>query len=56
MAARARNLLQNGMGGIDWSGLPLVCAYLGVTQIEPFIDALQVLLNYEPPSDQGGKD
>lgn len=55
MAARARNLLQNGMGGIDWSGLPLVCAYLGVTQIEPFIDALQVLLTYEPPND-GAKD
>ncbi len=55
MAARARNLLANGMGGIDWAGLPLVCAYLGVTQIEPFIDALQVLVTYQPPDD-GGKD
>lgn len=56
MAARARNLLHNGMGGIDWAGIPLVCAYLGVTQIEPFVDALQVLLTYEPPSDKDGKD
>lgn len=55
MAARARNLLANGMGGIDWAGVSLVCAYLGVTQIEPFIDALHVLLTYQPPDD-GAKD
>lgn len=56
MANRACKLLKTGSGGIDWSGLPLVCAYLGVTQIEPFIDALQVLLTYEPPPADGGKD
>ena len=55
MATRARNLLANGMGGIDWAGLPLACAYLGVQNVEPFIDALQVLLTYEPPDD-GAKD
>lgn len=55
MASRACKLLKTGSGGIDWAGIPLVCAYLEVTQIEPFIDALQVLLTYEPPDD-GVKD
>lgn len=44
------------MGGIDWAGLPLVCAYIGVQHFEPFMDALQVLLTYDPPPPPGGKD
>ena len=40
MAVAAWNMLGNGSGGIDWAGLPLACAYLGVSRIEPLIDRL----------------
>lgn len=49
-------MLANGMGGIDWAGLPLVCAYLGVKRIEPFLDALEVLITYQPPQRDGERD
>lgn len=51
---RAHNLLANGTGGIDWAGLPLVAAYLGVQQLEPFIDALEAVLTHQP--DASGKE
>lgn len=41
-------MLFNGMGGIDWSGLPLVAAHLGVTDIEGLLDALEVLVTHDP--------
>lgn len=37
------NLLANGMGGFDWAGLPLVCGWLGVQDIEGLMDRLQVI-------------
>lgn len=30
MAIKAWNLLANGMGGLDYAGLPLVAAHLGI--------------------------
>lgn len=41
-------MLTNGMGGIDWSGLPLVAAHLGVTDAEGLLDALEVLVTHQP--------
>lgn len=47
----AYNLLANGMGGLDWAGLPIVAAYLGITDIEPLIHALGVIKAHRPPDD-----
>lgn len=44
----AFNLLSNGQGGIDWAGLPLVAAYLGVQHVEPLIHALGVIKGHRP--------
>lgn len=41
-------MLANGMGGIDWAGLPLVAAHLGVVDVEGLLDALEVLIAHEP--------
>jgi hypothetical protein len=55
MAIRARNMLQNGMGGIDWAGLPLVAAHIGVTDAEALLDALEVLITHEPDRPADGR-
>lgn len=52
MAIRGWNLLSNGMGGIDWAGLPLVVALLGVQEVEPFVDRLLVIKTHKPPKNQ----
>lgn len=43
MAIRVWNLLANGHGGIDWSGLPLVTELLGIDDIDGLILRLQVI-------------
>ena len=48
MANRVFRLLSNGMGGIDWKGLPLVCGWLGVDDIEGLLIRLEVLKTYRP--------
>ncbi|MBY0467604.1 MAG: hypothetical protein K2Q07_01355 [Burkholderiaceae bacterium] len=51
LAIRAWNLLRNGHGGMDWSGLPMVCAHLGIEDIEGLLDRLEVIRNHKPPED-----
>lgn len=46
---RAWNMLTNGMGGIDWAGLPVAVAYLGVDDVEGLIDRLMVIKQHKPP-------
>lgn len=46
LALRAWNLLANGMGGIDWAGLPLVAALLGIDDAEDLIHRLGVIKNH----------
>ncbi len=41
-------MLTNGMGGIDWAGADLVAAHLGVTDVEGWLDALEVLVTHQP--------
>lgn len=48
-AIRAWNLLHNGMGGIDWSGLPYVVAHLGVHDASGLIDRLLIIKAHKPP-------
>jgi hypothetical protein len=49
-AIKGWNLLANGSGGIDWAGLQLVVALLGVADVEAFVDALLVIKTHRPPS------
>lgn len=49
MAIRLHNLLAGGMGGIDWAGLPLAAEFLGIQQLEPVLEALEVVLTHRPP-------
>jgi hypothetical protein len=39
------------MGGIDWSGLPLVCDWLGVDDVDDLMYRLGVIKAYKPPKD-----
>lgn len=49
MAMKAWNMLANGMGGLDWAGLPAVLAYLGITDVDGLIHRLQVIKLHKPP-------
>jgi hypothetical protein len=44
-------LLANGMGGIDWAGLPYVVATLGIDDIEILINRLMVIKAHKPDED-----
>lgn len=46
---RAWALLKNGMGGVDWAGLPVVMAHLGLTDPAALIESLATIKNYQPP-------
>lgn len=48
MAIRAWNLLNNGQGAIDWAGLDLVAALLGVQDIEALINRLLIIKSHKP--------
>lgn len=41
-------MLSNGMGGLDWSGLPTVAALLGIEDIESFVRHLMAIKQYRP--------
>jgi hypothetical protein len=49
MAIKAYNLLANGMGGIDWAGIPLVFGMLGISDPEPMIERLGAIKTHQPP-------
>lgn len=43
------------MGGLDWGGLDIVCALLGVDDPEALIHRLAVIKHYRPPeADKNG--
>ncbi len=42
-------LLKNGMGGLDWAGLPYVTEHLGLQDVSALIDALQTIKTYQKP-------
>lgn len=52
LAIKAWNLLTNGTGGIDWSGLPYVCEFLGVQDVEELIERLLVIKTHKPNEDE----
>lgn len=49
MAIEAWNLLANGTGGFDWTGLPFVCELLGVRDVEDLLHRLKVIKTHRPP-------
>lgn len=50
LAMRTWNMLANGMGGLDWAGLPLAVALLGITDVEGLLHRLQVIKQHRPPT------
>lgn len=53
LAIAAWNMLHNGHGAIDWSGIGLVCALLGVNDIERLLLDLQTIKSFDPPDAAG---
>jgi hypothetical protein len=43
------NLLADGMGGMNWSGLPLICGWLGLTDVEGLMQRLAVIKLHRKP-------
>jgi hypothetical protein len=45
------NSLHNGQGGIDWAGLDLHVAWLGVSDVEGLLHRLAVIKAHRPEKD-----
>lgn len=51
-------MVANGMGGIDWAGLPAVAAWLGIDDIDGLMHRLSVIKTHktddgdEPPTQE----
>jgi hypothetical protein len=43
--------LHNGQGGIDWSGLPFVAAWLGVRDVDGLLQRLVLIKNHRTDQD-----
>lgn len=41
-------MLSNGMGGLDWAGLPTVAALLGIEDLDAFVRHLVTIKTYRP--------
>lgn len=39
------------MGGLDWSGLPFLCALYSITDVEGLVHRLQVIKLHRPPKE-----
>lgn len=48
VALRVLRMLSNGMGGIDWAGLPLACAIHSVDDVEMLVHRLVAAKNHRP--------
>lgn len=44
--------LRDGMGGLDWAGLPYVCELLGVQDVEGLMHRLLVIKTYRPEREE----
>lgn len=52
LAMRTWNMLANGMGGLDWAGLPLAVALFGIRDVEGLLHRLQVIKQHRPPDER----
>lgn len=48
-AIKIYNALANGMGGLDWAGLPLMCGLHGVQDVESIVHRLITIKTHRPP-------
>ncbi len=48
LALRVFRLLANGSGGINWAGLPYVCTWLGITDVDALFYRLEQIRSYQP--------
>lgn len=48
---RVARMLANGMGGMDWAGLPLAMAIHGATDVEGLVHRLTVIKTHRPPEE-----
>ena len=39
-------LLKNGQGGLDWSGLPLIAGWMGITDLDGLLERMAVIVQY----------
>lgn len=46
MAFRVARMLKNGMGGFDLAGLPLVCAWLGIEDVDGLLLRIEAIANH----------
>jgi hypothetical protein len=45
-ALKVVSLLKTGSGGMDWSGLPLVAGWMGITDLDGLLERLAVILQH----------
>lgn len=45
-------MLANGMGGLDWAGLPLVVELLGIDDVDTFLQRLMTIKTYRPDKEE----
>lgn len=48
LALQVWNMLSNGTGSIDWAGLPMVAAVLGIDDLETLIRRLMTIKHHRP--------
>lgn len=53
---RAWRMLANGMGGLDWAGLPFVVELLGIDDVEAFVHQLMTIKAWRPDENPSTKD
>lgn len=51
LAFRVANMTRNGMGGLDWSGVAMLAAWVGIADIDGLLNRLSVIVNYRPPKE-----
>ena len=44
-------LLNNGTGGLDWAGLPLLVGWMGIHDVEALMHRLAVIRLHRPPKE-----
>ena len=55
MAFRVYGLLANGMGGLDWAGLPVIAEWLGVQDMDDLLHRLAVIKAHRSAADREDK-
>jgi hypothetical protein len=56
LAIKAWNLLSNGMGGLEWAGLPYVCELLGIDEPEVLMARLLTIRAHRKPDNNEDRD